>query len=131
MLKNIDPRLNADVLYALRAMGHGDDLIAAMEAVHHVHVSDTFVEHVVNLVNLTRNHPQIELGCSPRAGISIIRASRARAVIHGRDYVIPEDLFALAEDVILHRIRLTYEAVADGYTGPQVLQALLERMGRE
>ncbi len=112
-------------------VGHGDDLIAAMEAVHHVHVSDTFVEHVVNLVNLTRNHPQIELGCSPRAGISIIRASRARAVVHGRDYVVPEDLFALAEDLILHRIRLTYEAVADGFTGPKVLQTLLERMGRE
>lgn len=111
-------------------VGSGDDLIAAMEAVHDVHVSDTFVEHVVNLVNLTRNHPQIELGCSPRAGISIIKASRARAVIHGRDYCIPEDLFALAEDVILHRIRLTYEAVADGHTGPGVLQTLLEKLGR-
>ena len=95
-----------------------------------MHVSDTFVEHVVNLVNLTRNHPQLELGCSPRAGISIIKASRARAVIHGRDYVIPEDLFALAEDVILHRIRLTYEAVADGYTGPGILKSLLEQLGK-
>lgn len=110
-------------------IGNSDNLIAAMEAVHSVHVSDTFVEHVVNLVNMTRNHPQIELGCSPRAGISIIKASRARAVIHGRDYVIPEDLFALAEDVILHRIRLTYEAVADGHTAPQVLQDLLRKMG--
>ncbi len=111
-------------------VGDGEDLIAAMEAVHCVHVSDTFVEHVVNLVNLTRNHPQLELGCSPRAGISIIKASRARAVIHGRDYVIPEDLFALAEDVILHRIRLTYEAVADGFTGPGILKSLLEQLGR-
>ena len=111
-------------------VGDGEDLIAAMEAVHQVHVSDTFVEHVVNLVNLTRNHPQLELGCSPRAGISIIKASRARAVIHGRDYVIPEDLFALAEDVILHRIRLTYEAVADGFTGPGVLKTLLEQLGK-
>ena len=111
-------------------VGDGEDLIAAMEAVHTVHVSETFVEHVVNLVNLTRNHPQIELGGSPRAGISLIKASRARAIIHGRDYVIPEDLFALAEDVILHRIRLTYEAVADGYTGPQVLKSLLEKLSR-
>lgn len=110
-------------------VGDSEDLIAAMEAVHSVHVSDTFVEHVVNLVNLTRDHPQIELGCSPRAGISIIKASRARAIIHGRDYCIPEDLFALAEDVILHRIRLTYEAVADGYTGPRVLQTLLRKLG--
>lgn len=111
-------------------VGHSDDLIAAMEAVHQVHVSDTFVEHVINLVNLTRNHPQIELGCSPRAGIAMIRASRARALIHGRDYCIPEDLFDLAEDVMLHRMRLTYEAVADGFTGPAVLQSLLQRLGK-
>ena len=112
-----------------KPVGDSEKLIMAMEAVHDVHVSDTFVEHVVNLVNMTRNHPQIELGCSPRAGISIIKASRARAVIHGRDYVVPEDLFALAEDVILHRIRLTYEAVADGFTAAQVLQTLLKTLG--
>ena len=111
------------------SVGSGDDLILAMEAVHQVHVSDTFVEHVVQTVNKTRSHPNIELGCSPRAGISLIKASRARALIHGRDYVIPEDLFALAEDVILHRIRLNYEALADGMTGAGVLQDMLRDLG--
>lgn len=112
-------------------VGHSDELIAAMEAVNSVHVSDTFVEHVVQLVNETRNHPQLELGCSPRAGISLIKASRARALIHGRDFVTPDDLFALAEDVILHRVRLTYEAVADGFTGRDVLKKILnERLAR-
>ncbi len=111
------------------AVGDGEDLIHSMEAVHQVHVSDTFVEHVVQTVNKTRSHPNIELGCSPRAGISLIKASRARALIHGRDYVIPEDLFALAEDVILHRIRLNYEALADGLTGAGVLQDMLRDLG--
>ena len=68
--------------------------------------------------------------CSPRAGISLVKASRARALIHGRDYVVPEDLFALAEDVILHRIRLSYEAVADGYTSQQVLQEILSEVAK-
>lgn len=108
-------------------VGHSEELIAAMEAVNAVHVSDTFMEHVVQLVGDTRTHPRLELGCSPRAGIALIKASRARAVIHGRDYVTPEDLFALAEDVILHRVRLTYEAVADGCTGPDVLREILAR----
>jgi MoxR-like ATPase len=108
-------------------VGHADDLIMAMEAVNSVHVSDTFVEHVVRLVKDTREHPSLELGASPRAGISLIKASRARALIHGRDYVTPEDLFELAEDVILHRIRLTYEAVADGVTGPDVLKEILTK----
>ncbi len=57
-----------------------------------------------------------------------MQASRARAFIHGRDYVVPEDLFALAEDVILHRIRLTYEALADGFRPRDVLQELLASM---
>ena len=95
-----------------QAVGSQEDLVEAMEQVHQVHVSETFLEHVVELVNRTRKHPAIELGASPRAGISLIKASRARALIHGRDYVIPEDLYALAEDVILHRIRLNYEALA-------------------
>jgi len=100
-----------------------------MEAVNQVHVSDTFLEHVVELVRRTRTHPNIELGCSPRAGIALIKASRARALIHGREYVVPEDLFSLAEDVILHRIRLNYEALADGLTGAGVLQDILKSMG--
>ena len=110
-------------------VGSTENLIECMEAVQDIYVSDTFVEHVVELVNRTRNHPNIELGCSPRAGIALIKASRARALIHGRNYVIPEDLFALAEDVILHRIRLNYEALADGLTGPDVLQNMLKSMG--
>jgi MoxR-like ATPase len=104
-------------------------LVPAMEKVHDVHVSETFVNHVVELVNRTRVHPAIELGGSPRAGIALIKASRARAVIHGRDYVIPEDLFALAEDTVLHRLRLNYEALADGLTGAGVLQELLVSLG--
>ena len=110
-------------------VGSVEELVAAMEAVHEIHVSDTFMEHVVEIVRRTRQHPAIELGGSPRAGIALIKASRARAIIHGRDYVIPEDLFALAEDVILHRIRLNYEALADGLTGPVVLQDLLKEIG--
>lgn len=101
------------------------DLVAAMEAVPQIHVSDTFLEHVVELVGRTRRHPAVELGCSPRAGIALIKASRARALIHGREYVIPDDLFALAEDVMLHRMRLNYEALADGRTGDGVLREIL------
>ena len=112
-----------------QAVGSQEDLVEAMEQVHQVHVSETFLEHVVELVNRTRQHPAIELGASPRAGISLIKASRARALIHGRDYVIPEDLYALAEDVILHRIRLNYEALAEGRRGAEVLQEMLSGMG--
>ncbi len=112
-----------------RPVGSAEDLIRAMEAVHDVHVSETFLDHTVEIVGRTRNNKAVALGCSPRAGIALIKASRARALIHGRDYVVPEDLFALAEDCLLHRMRLTYEALADGRTTPQVLEELLADLG--
>ncbi|MEM7205210.1 MAG: MoxR family ATPase [Planctomycetota bacterium] len=113
-----------------KPVGGVADLASAMEAVQTVHVSETFLEHVVEIVDRTRRHPDLELGASPRAGISLLKASRARALLFDRDYVIPEDLFALSEDVILHRVRPTYEALAEGRTPAAILQELLDELGR-
>ncbi|MEL7496209.1 MAG: AAA family ATPase [Planctomycetota bacterium] len=110
-------------------VGTADDLISAMHAVQEIHISDVFIDHVVELVNRTRIHPALEVGCSPRAGIALLKSSRARALIQGRDYVVPEDMYALAGDVILHRIRLNYEALADGLTGEIVLENIMREMG--
>ena len=104
-------------------------LVEAMAAVQQVFVSDVFLKHCVELVRRTRTHPRIELGGSPRAGIALVQAARARAFIHGRDYAVPEDLYALAEDVLLHRIRLTYEALAEGQHGGAVLKEIMAQMG--
>ncbi len=104
------------------------DLVRVMEKVQDVHVSETFQKHVLDLIHRTRTHPDLELGCSPRGGIALTKAARARAFLHARDYAIPEDLFALAEDVVLHRIRLRYEALAEGRTGPSVLAGILNAM---
>jgi MoxR-like ATPase len=117
-----------DVLES-KPVGSGNAIIAAMEAVNRVHVSETFVEHVVDLVERSRAHPAVELGCSPRAGISLVKASRARALMHGRNYGVPDDLFALAEDTMLHRMRLRYEAIAEGMNGRHVLEDLLRKLG--
>ncbi len=92
-------------------------------------ISIDWRDHVVDIVNRTRQDPRLDFGCSPRAGIALIKASRARALIHGRHYVVPEDLYALAEDIILHRIRLNYEALADGLTGPDILQEIMTDIG--
>jgi MoxR-like ATPase len=107
---------------------HVKDLTEAMSCVQAVHVSEVFVRDCVELVNLTRTHPAVELGCSPRAALALTHASRARAYIHGRNYTIPEDLFALAEDVILHRVRLKYEALAEGKRSADVLASILKSM---
>ena len=110
-------------------VGTIDDLVQVMSEVQNVHVSDIFTQHCVQLVRKTRDNSLIEMGASPRAGLALVNASRARAFIHGRDYVVPEDMFALAEDILLHRIRLTYEALAEGHTGKEVLGNILSELG--
>ncbi|MGA0325986.1 MAG: AAA family ATPase [Limisphaerales bacterium] len=101
------------------------ELTEVMEDVQKVHVSDVFLKHCVDLVGQTREHPDLELGASPRASMALVQAARARALIHRREYVVPEDLFALAEDVILHRVRLTYTAQAQGKRGRDLIDKLL------
>ena len=105
------------------------DLNRAMEAVHHVHVSEVFQKHVIELIHRTRRHARLEFGCSPRGCIALTKTARARACLLGRDHVLPEDLFALAEDIVLHRMRLKYEALAEGHTGRAVLGEILNGMG--
>jgi MoxR-like ATPase len=105
------------------------ELTDAMTAVQEVYVSEVFTKHAVELVRRTRRHPMIELGASPRAGIALVLAARARAFIHQRDHTIPDDLYSLAEDVLLHRTRLTYEALAEGVNGATVLRGILAEVG--
>ena len=112
-----------------QAVASLDQLTEVMDAVQKVFVSDVFTKHCVELVRRTRRHKAIDVGGSPRAGIALTLASRARAFIHGRDYVVPEDLYALAEDVLLHRTRLTYEALASGVSGAAVLKEIMAEVG--
>jgi MoxR-like ATPase len=103
-------------------------LTEAMQLVRDVYVSDVFIRDCVELVNLTRSHPDLELGCSPRAVLALTHAARARAMIHGRAFVTPEDMLELAEDTLLHRMRLRYEAVARGQRPADVLRDILARL---
>jgi MoxR-like ATPase len=104
------------------------ELVGMMEQVQTIHVSEAFTEHVVRTVRRTREHPALAVGCSPRAGLALLQASRARALLHDRSFVVPEDMIALAEDVILHRIRLTYESVARGVHARDVLEEIMREL---
>lgn len=123
------PQTAFDLIGTEPACGTLKDLVMIMEKVQEIHVSDVLIQHCVELVRRTRQNPMVELGGSPRAGLALVQAARARALIQGRDYVVPEDIMALAEDVLLHRMRLRYEAVAEGYRGEQVLNEIIAELG--
>lgn len=107
----------------------GGELVEAMTAVQKTFVSDVLTKRAVEFVRRTREHRLIDIGASPRASIALTLACRARAYLQGRDHTIPEDLFALAEDVLAHRIRLTTEARAARAEASVVLKGILTELG--
>ncbi len=97
-------------------------------SVRGIHLEPSLVEYAVSLVEASREPESVQLGGSPRASIYLIKAARARAFCEFRDYVLPEDIKRVAPDVLRHRIRLTYEAEAQGLTSDQVIAELLSRV---
>ena len=87
------------------------DLLGIEDAARRVHASDALRGYVVSLLQRTREDPRAELGASPRAGLLLLRAAKARALLQGRDHALPDDVQALAEVVLAHRIVLAPEAV--------------------
>ncbi len=86
------------------------DVARFMRVVRGLYVADPVKSYVVDLVAATRRSPELRLGASPRATIHLVRAARARAAVEGRDYVVPDDVHALAVPVLAHRLLLTAEA---------------------
>lgn len=74
-----------------------------------VHVSEEIKDYIIEIVNATRSHREVELGCSPRATLNMMKGSQALAAIRGRDYVIPEDIKELAVPILSHRLMLKNE----------------------
>ena len=110
-----------------------DDIFAAREQVLSIHMADAVEKYIVDLIIATRTPEKyddklkqwIAFGASPRATIALDRCARARAWLHGRDFVSPEDVQAVFHNVLRHRILLTYQAEAEGLTSNQILDHLL------
>lgn len=81
-----------------------EELLNAQQAILQVYVADEIKQYIIALVNATRQHPDIYLGSSPRGSLALFRTAQARAAMAGRDYVIPDDVKALAETTLAHRV---------------------------
>lgn len=104
------------------------DLLAMRESVEQVTVHDDVLHYVVSLAAASRSHPQVVVGASPRAELDLVQLARARALLFGRDYVIPEDVKALAIPVISHRISLKPEMWVRSVHGSDIVAQLLQRL---
>ena len=81
-----------------------EELVAAQRAIRDVYVADEIKRYIIDLVNATRKHPDVYLGASPRGSLALFRTSQTRSAMAGRDYVIPDDVKALAEVTLAHRV---------------------------
>ena len=112
-------------------------LFEARQEALNLYLAESLEEYLLQVILATRNpgayDPRlarwVEFGASPRATIALDRCARARAWLHGRDFVLPEDIQIIAPDVLRHRLILSYEAEADGVDADHVITELLRRVG--
>jgi MoxR-like ATPase len=113
--------------FAIEQQVDSATLTAATEAVQSVKLVEDVVDYVVRLIRATRETADLENGASPRAAIMLAHAARARAAISGRDYVIPDDVKALAPSVLRHRTILSPAAEIEGRQIDSIINGLVER----
>lgn len=104
--KSILDRFNmSDPMEQLKAVVSMEDIEYVQENYSKIHVSDEIKDYILNIVFRTRNDETVEMGCSPRASLSLMKGAQALAAIKGRDYVTPEDVKDMAADILSHRIK--------------------------
>jgi len=109
----------------LQAVVTTDEVMALIDAVRTVHLAVTLQGYMVDLAEASRRHPALLLGLSPRATLQLSRATRARAASQGREYATPDDVKAVAEPVLSHRVMLRPDAMSRGVTGHTVIREIV------
>ncbi|MBI1293491.1 AAA domain-containing protein [bacterium] len=102
-----------------------EELVAAQEATKEIYIDDAVKEYIVDLVTVTRDHPDVYLGASPRGSLAVFRAARAWAAINGRDFVLPDDVKFLAEPTLAHRLIVSPSARIKNVDTRQIIEDAL------
>jgi MoxR-like ATPase len=129
---------NEDAMMQMQQLAHpidtlqqavnGGDLFKLQQQVRQVHVVESIRRYILNLVYATRGHPTLSLGASPRGSLALFRTAQARAALHGRDFVIPDDIKHVAVACLAHRMVINPESALGGETTTGVVQELLKQV---
>jgi MoxR-like ATPase len=112
---------------SLSQITNAEELVSVQEQLKHVHAAPLIKQYVVQIVDATRSHPDVYLGASPRGALTLYRTSQARAALQGRDYVIPDDVKALVNAALSHRIIISPSARIKGVNTADVLEEILNK----
>jgi MoxR-like ATPase len=110
---------------ALTPVTDAKGLLAMREALERVEISDDLLDYVIAIVTATRNDPQVQVGASPRGGLALVQLARGQAVLHQRDYVVPDDIKLVAVPALAHRITLRPELWVRQVSADDIVSRLL------
>lgn len=128
ILKKFRNDFNSKILDSVQAVLTRQDLKECQELIEKIHIKDEILVYIAKLIDSTRNNGDLVLGASPRASLSIMRASKAIAAMNGRDFVTPDDVKYVAHPVLNHRIMLTAEREMEGIETEDVIKEITERI---
>ena len=124
----IDHQILEHPIDSLESVISPEGILEAQQHVREVFVDQLVKQYIVALMEATRNHPDASLGASPRGSLALFRVSQAMAFLRARDFVLPDDVKALASSVLAHRIIVSPQARIRGVTGQQVVGSVLEEV---
>ncbi|GAB4400302.1 MAG: MoxR family ATPase [Anaerolineales bacterium] len=125
-IRMLDSQQRVHPVETVEQVVSADSLLQAQEAVKEVHIDDAIKEYIVELVNTSRKHPDIYLGASPRGSLALYKTAQAKAAVEGRDYVIPDDIKALAIPALAHRLIVSPAARIKNVDSRTVVQEILD-----
>jgi MoxR-like ATPase len=127
-LAMVEEHAGADPLSTLQPVSDAAQITGLIETVRRVDLSPDIRRYAVELVSSTRRLPEIRIGASPRSTLHLVRAARAQAALAGRDFVVPDDMHAVAIPVLAHRLVLTAEAQASRRSSADLIRNLVQRV---
>ncbi|MDP3889710.1 MoxR family ATPase [Nocardioides sp.] len=125
-LAMLDSHTGSNPLDDLEPVTNAAEVRKLISIVAQVHVAQAVQRYAIAVVTASRRHPELTLGASPRATLHLMRAAKASAALQGRDYVLPDDVAALARPVLAHRLLASVEAAMHGRTTTSILDTILE-----
>ncbi len=124
----MDGREATDPIDLLQSSSTPSDIIALQQYTDSIYIDELIKQYIVDVANATRSHPDTTLGVSPRASINLMKGAKAFAMLQGRDYVIPDDVKAIAVPVMSHRVLLSPSARMRGVNQSTIVSEALENV---
>jgi MoxR-like ATPase len=128
ILHRFNNDFNSKITQTVQSVVNANDIKRCNEIVEKVFIKDEIINYIANVVHETRNHGDLFLGASPRASLSLLKASKAMAAISGRDFVTPDDVRTVSNAVLNHRIIPSPEKEMEGITAQDIIKQIIQKI---